>query len=228
MIVIRNSKARKLLRLLIPAVLIPAVITVGYLALRSAGHAFTSTAVASLSVLLFLCGFERKKTGARRLVLVCVMTALSVIGRFLPFFKPVTAMAVITGVYLGAEAGFLTGAFSALISNFYYGQGPWTPFQMFAWGILGFFSGLMAQAPKKSRPLLCAWGALSGLLYSLIMDIWSSVLASGGFTLTVYLAKVATSLPHTLLYAISNVVFLFVMARPFGQKLDRIKLKYGV
>ncbi len=228
MIVIRSKTLRTVLRVLLPALVIPAAALGGYLALRSGGYVFTCVAVAMLSVLLFLCGFERKKTGARRLVLVCVMIALSVIGRFFPFFKPITAIAVITGVYLGAEAGFLTGSFSALISNFYYGQGPWTPFQMFAWGILGFFAGLMGKRLGKSRVLLCTYGALSGILYSLIMDVWSAVLASGGFSLEIYLAKVITALPHTTLYAVSNVVFLLVMAKPFGEKLTRIKLKYGV
>ena len=227
MIVIQNARLRSFLRIL-TLLLIPSVAVLGYFLLRGTGYVVTSVTVASLSVVLFLCGFDRRKTGSRRLVLVSVMIALSVLGRFFPLLKPVTAVAVITGVYLGMEAGFLTGAFSALISNFYYGQGPWTPFQMFAWGILAFLAGALARPLQKSRALLCLYGALSGILYSLIMDIWSAVLASGGFSLSIYLAKVVTALPHTVLYAVSNVIFLFLMAKPFGEKLTRIKRKYGV
>ncbi|MBQ9748899.1 MAG: ECF transporter S component [Clostridia bacterium] len=227
MIVIQNARLRSFLRIL-TLLLIPSVAVLGYFLLRGTGYVVTSVTVASLSVVLFLCGFDRRKTGSRRLVLVSVMIALSVLGRFFPLLKPVTAVAVITGVYLGMEAGFLTGAFSALISNFYYGQGPWTPFQMFAWGILAFLAGALARPLQKSRTLLCLYGALSGILYSLIMDIWSAVFASGGFSLPIYLAKVVTALPHTVLYAVSNVIFLFLMAKPFGEKLTRIKRKYGV
>ena len=79
------------------------------------------------------------------------MVALSVTGRFIPFFKPVTALTVLTAVYLGGEAGFLCGALSAVISNFWFGQGPWTPFQMLAWGMIGLFAGLLASPLKRSR-----------------------------------------------------------------------------
>lgn len=228
MIVIQNKTARSVLRVLIPLLLMPCAVMLGIFVFDEKAHAFISVLVAMLSVILFLCGFDRKKTGTRRLILISVMIALSVVGRFFPLFKPVTAFAVIAGMYFGAEAGFLTGSFSALISNFYFGQGPWTPFQMFAWGILGFAAGLMGKPLKKSRVMLYGYAFLSGILYSLVMDIWTVLWELGGFSAEVYLAKMLTALPHTLLYAVSNVIFLFLFARPFGEKLERVKLKYGV
>ena len=66
-----------------------------------------------------------KEMTSRRMVLVAIMTALSIAGRFIPMFKPVTAISIITGAYLGGGSGFLVGALSALLSNFYFGQGPW-------------------------------------------------------------------------------------------------------
>ena len=228
MIVIQNKTARSVLRVLIPLLLMPCAVMLGIFVFDEKAHAFISVLVAMLSVILFLCGFDRKKTGTRRLILISVMIALSVVGRFFPLFKPVTAFAVIAGMYFGAEAGFLTGSFSALISNFYFGQGPWTPFQMFAWGILGFAAGVMEKPLKKSRVMLYGYAFLSGILYSLVMDIWTVLWELGEFSVEVYLAKMLTALPHTLLYAVSNVIFLLLFARPFGEKLERVKLKYGV
>ena len=228
MIVIKNKTVRTVFRVLIPAILIPLSVVLGVFVFDEKAYAFVSVAVAMLSVVLFLCGFDRKKTGTRRLILISVMIALSVVGRFVPLFKPVTAFAVIAGMYFGAEAGFLTGSFSAIISNFYFGQGPWTPFQMFAWGLLGFLAGVMNQPLKKSRVMLYAYAFFSGILYSLVMDIWTVLWELGGFSAEVYLAKMLTALPHTLLYAVSNVIFLLLFAKPFGEKLDRVKLKYGV
>src|SRR5690625_7953059 len=80
------------------------------------------------------------------MVVFAVLIALSSISRVLfapiPVFKPVSAIVILTAIYFGAEAGFLVGALTALLSNIYFGQGPWTPFQMFAWGIIGLIAGL--------------------------------------------------------------------------------------
>ena len=91
-------------------------------------------------------------------MLTAAMTALSVSGRFLfamlPGFKPVTAIIIITALYFGAQAGFMTGALTALISNIYFGQGSWTPFQMLAWGIVGLLGGILSGYLKKNKWLL--------------------------------------------------------------------------
>ena len=228
MIVIKHAKLRKVLRVLVPALLIPLVIVGGLLLFDEKQYAFGIMAVTALSVLFFLCGFEKKKIGTRRLILVCVMTALSVVGRFIPFFKPVTAFSMITGMYLGGEAGFLVGAMSAVISNFYFGQGPWTPFQMFTWGMTGLLSGILAVPLKKSKPFLLVMGVLAGFFYSALMDVWTVLWAGGEPSLSAYLAALLTALPHTALYSVSNFIFLFFCAKPFGEKLERVKIKYGV
>lgn len=228
MIVIKHAKLRKVLRVLVPALLIPLVIVGGLLLFDEKQYAFGIMAVTALSVLFFLCGFEKKKIGTRRLILVCVMTALSVVGRFIPFFKPVTAFSMITGMYLGGEAGFLVGAMAAVISNFYFGQGPWTPFQMFTWGMTGLLSGILAVPLKKSKLFLLVMGVLAGFFYSALMDVWTVLWAGGEPSLSAYLAALLTALPHTALYSVSNFIFLFFCAKPFGEKLERVKIKYGV
>jgi len=226
--VIRSEKLRRILRIVIPAAVIPAVIAAGVFVFDEKRWAFVSLAVTAAALILFLCGFERKKIGSRRAVVVAVMVALSVVGRFIPMFKPVTALTIITAMYIGGEAGFLVGALSAVISNFYFGQGPWTPFQMFAWGLIGLIAGLLAERLKKSRVLLLLYGLISGVAFSLIMDIWTVLWYNGGVSFEPYVAAIKAAIPHTVVYAISNVVFLLLFAKPFGEKLERVKTKYGI
>lgn len=227
--VIKSASARNVLRIVIPFVLIPiAVIT---FASSTKLYSLNILLVTLLSLLVFICGFERRKTGTRRLILVAVMTALSVIGRFvfsaIPAFKPITAITVITAVYIGGEAGFLTGALSALISNFYFGQGPWTPFQMLAWGLTGLLAGLLGKPLRKSCILLSLYGIFAGVAYTLVLDAWNVLWYNGGFDPTLYMTALASALPFTIIYAVSNVIFLNIVARPFGEKLDRVRIKYG-
>ncbi len=228
MIVIKNKGVRNALKILLPFVVIPLLVLLSGTVFKGKQYLFISALVAVCALLLFAAGFEKKKTGSRRLVLVSAMTALCIVGRFIPFFKPITALTIITAVYLGAESGFLVGSLSALLSNFYFGQGPWTAFQMLAWGMIGLIAGYLASPLKKSRALLLIYGALSGILFSFIMDVWSVLWYAGELNLTLYTAGLLTALPHTALYTVSNLIFLWFLARPFGEKLERVKIKYGV
>ena len=228
MLVIRNERLRAALKILIPFCLIPLLVFCSTTVFGEKRYLVISLGVAMLSVCLLITGSERKITNSRRMVIVSVMAALCVVGRFVPFFKPVTALTVLTAVYLGSEAGFLTGALAAILSNFYFGQGPWTPFQMLAWGMIGLCAGLLSKPLRKHRWLLIAYGVLSGVAYSLIMDVWTMLWYQDGFQWQLYAVAVTAALPHTVLYAVSNFAFLFVCARPFGEKLERVCLKYGV
>lgn len=223
---IANARVRRVLSILIPAVLIPLVVLIGALAFDATAHLWISLMVAVLSLLLFVAGFEQKAIGTRRTVLVSVMIALCIVGRLIPVFKPVTALIVLSAVYLGAQAGFYTGALSALLSNIIFGQGPWTPFQMLAWGLIGLFAGLLAKPLEKSRVLLLLYGAAAGVAFSAVMDVWTVLWMSGGSDS--YLALLITALPHTVLYTLSNLLFLWLCAKPIGNKLSRIKIKYGL
>lgn len=223
---------KKIISYCVLLILIPAVVVGGALLFRDRQYAWVSLCVTLLSCVPVFLHFERSGADAKRMVLLACMTALSVLGRILfamiPAFKPVTAMVVITAMYFGSEAGFLTGALSAVISNFYFGQGPWTPFQMFSWGILGFIAGLLAAPLKKSRIALTLYAVLSGVLYSFLMDIWTVLWADGAFNFSRYLAAILSAAPFTAIYAVSNTVFLWLFARPIGKILDRLKTKYAL
>ncbi|MBR3275946.1 MAG: ECF transporter S component [Eubacterium sp.] len=232
MVVIKNEKARRFLKIAVPFIFIPVILILGVFAFDEKKFAWIILAVTIMALLLFFAGFEKKIIGTRRMVIIAVMTALSVLGRFIfaviPGFKPITAIVVITAVWLGPESGFLTGALSAVISNFYFGQGPWTPFQMFAWGIIGLVAGYLSRFLKKNRPALAVYGIFAGIFYSMLMDVWSVLWFNNNFEMSVYLAALVTAIPYTISYAASNVVFLLLLGRPFGEKLERVKLKYGV
>ena len=211
---------------------IPVVVVLGNTAFSGKKYAFFSLVVVLLACVPFFLSFERKRQSSTRLVLIAVMTALSVAGRllFAPIasFKPVAAMVILTGMYFGGEAGFMTGAMTAVLSNFYFSQGAWTPFQMFSWGFIGLLSGILAEPLKRNRWLLYGFGFLSGALFSLLMDVYTVFSMGNRFNLPLYFTKVASSAPVTIVYCVSNVIFLLLLAKPIGRRLQRIKDKYGI
>ena len=223
---------KKIFPYLIYAVAFPLLAIGGAFIFKDKFYSWVTLAAVLLACLPFFIRFEKKETDAKTLILISVMIALSVVGRFifapLPGFKPVTAMTVLTAMYFGSDAGFMTGALTAVISNFYFGQGPWTPFQMFSWGIIGLLAGIFAEKLKKSKVFLSVFGALTGVLYSLLMDIWTVLWADGYFNFARYLAALVSSLQFTVIYAVSNVIFLLLLSKPTGKILQRVKTKYGI
>ena len=228
MTVIKNAKLRRVLKYLLVFAAIPAAVLAGVFLLKTKQYAAVCAFIAAASVLVFFCGFEKRKTGTRRLVLIAVFTALAVVGRFIPLFKPSTAIIILAGMYLGSEAGFFTGVLFALISDMYFGIGPWTPFQMLAWGLVGFFAGVLSKKLDGSKILLAVYAAVSGVAYSFIMDIWTVMWYSGAFEPALYKTAVVTAIPFTALYAVTNAAFLLLLKNSFGRKMRRIKLNYGI
>ncbi len=225
---IKNARLRLVIKITVIAALVIISALSAALVNTEKRYIYVVTLFTVLSLFLFATGYENKRIGGRRLVIVSIMIAFSVIGRFIPLFKPISAITIIAAIYLGAEAGFLTGSLSALISGFYFGIGPWTPFQMLAWGLVGLFAGVLSNVLVKSRVCLIVYGVLSGVFYSLVMDVWSVISYNGGLTLGDYTKALVAAIPHTALYVISNVLFLALLAKPIGKKLERVKIKYGI
>lgn len=111
--------------------------------------ALLSIVVAVASLVLFFAGYEKSAPRLRDTMPVVVLAALAAAGRILfapfPSFKPVSAIAIIAGAAFGRRSGFMVGAIAALVSNFFFGQGPWTPWQMYGWGLTGYLGGVLAQ-----------------------------------------------------------------------------------
>ena len=168
-------------------------------------------------------------------VIIAVLCALGVAGRaaffMLPQFKPVLALTIISGVALGGETGFLVGAVTMLASNVLFSQGPWTPFQMFAMGIIGFLAGVLFRRGwlRRSRAALCVFGAIAAVvIYGGIMNPMSALLYARTLEWKVIAAYYVTGFPMDCVHAAATVFFLWVLAEPMLEKLDRIKVKYGL
>lgn len=226
-----KNRSIRVISYIIIFALIPLTILVGVYLFGEQQYLLVSSVIALLSCVPFFLSFEKRETSTQKIVILSVMTALSVMGRFLffyaPFFKPVTAVVMICGMYMGAESGFVCGALSAFISNFIFMQGPWTPFQMFIWGAIGFVSGLAAPLLKKSKISLVIGGVAAGIVFSMFMDIWTALWWDNTFSISRYTAAVITALPVTVVYAVSNVIFLLLLTGPIGRKLERVRKKYG-
>lgn len=226
--------AKKGITRLIIFIMIPVLIAIGVTIFNDRSFLFISFMIAGLALIIVFLTFERKETNTRKMVVLATLIALSVVGRFifaaLPGFKPVTAIVVIAAIFFGSEAGFLVGALSALISNVYFGQGPWTPFQMFTWGFIGFLAGLpyISNKLKSSRSYLIFYGIFAGIMYSLMMDVWTVMSLDGTFNFSRYITIASLALPFMIAYAVSNVVFLLLTLKPIGQILERLKMKYGI
>lgn len=227
-----KSKIKNLIFYIIAFVLIPLTIILGLIFMPSKNYAVVSVVIAILCNIPFLINFERSKTSTREIVLIAVMVALAVVSRLvfapIPSFKPITAVIIITGVAYGAKAGYITGVMSALISDIFFGQGPWTPFQMLVWGVIGFFAGVLFCERKMRLWLIALYSIISGVAFSLIMDIWSVFAMDNGFTFLRYGEVILTSLPFMVIYAVSNMVFILILTKPFLKKMLRIKQKFGV
>ncbi len=190
-----------------------------------------SIIIAIITLLPFFIQFEKRRNSTQELVIIAVMTSLSVIGRLvfapIPAFKPVTAIVIITALCLGSQAGFATGSLSALVSNMFFGQGVWTPIQMLAWGLLGFFVGIFKIKERINYPLVVIFGIIGGVFYSVIMEIFTTI-TYGTFDIKFFLSLILTSLPFMIVYMVSNVIFLIFLIKPFSKKLLRIRQKFRV
>ncbi len=208
------------------------VVVLGAVIFRARFYAWITLAVAVLSCLPMLFLFEKSKMRVGELMLLAVWVALTVVGRmvfaWVPAFKPVSALIIIAALCLGREVGFFVGTLSAVLSNFYFGQGPWTPFQMLVWGTIGFLAGCFAVRLQKNKWLLSLFGIGAAILFSAVMDVWTVLWADGTVMLSRYLAATLTAIPTTVSYAASNVIFLLLFARPLVGMLGRIRTKYGL
>lgn len=211
---------------------VPAVCVIGLLFFRERSVSFVCTGVVLVMLAGYFYVFEKKNSPAWELVIIALMSALSVLGRivfaFLPSLKPCSAIIILTAVYFGREPGFMVGALTALVSNFYFGQGAWTPFQMLAWGLTGYFAGCLGKWLVKNRILLLVYSAASGVFFSLLMDLYSCLWADGRFVLSRYLTLITAAAWATVSYAVSNVVFTGIFMQPFGRIFKRLCVKYGI
>jgi energy-coupling factor transport system substrate-specific component len=196
----------------------------------------SATAASFLILTVALLGgfawWERSRPPSRLLALVATVAALAAIGRIafapIPNVKPTTDIVLFAGFALGAAPGFAVGAVAALSSNFFFGQGPWTPWQMAAWGLVGLLgAGLARVLPRAGRVPLALACAFAGLLYGEILNV-SVWITYSDHSLAGLLAYVGRGVPFDVAHVIGNVLFCLAFGPAFVAALGRFQTRMHV
>lgn len=219
--------------LIVVLLLIPLTVWLG-MKLPGRWFYFTGTVIVIEILIPFFMAFEGRKPQARHLVTIAVMCALAVASRVvvpIPHFKPIFAIIMLTGVSFGPEAGFLVGAVGAFASNFFYGQGPYLPWQMLGYGMAGFLTGFAFRKHRLSRKpvVMGVFGFFAMLLIvGPILDTSSVFLTLPQITGSGALAIYLSGIPVNLSQSLCTFVTMLLFGNPLLEKLDRIKEKYGM
>jgi Squalene-hopene cyclase C-terminal domain/Prenyltransferase and squalene oxidase repeat len=194
----------------------------------------TSFVLLGLALVAGFGWYERDRPPARVVALVATLAALAVVGRLafaaVPNVKPTTDIVLFAGYALGAVPGFAVGAVTAVVSNVFLSQGPWTPWQMVGWGAVGVGGAMLARALREREPgrlLLAVICGLAGLAFGAWMDLYQLTLAAHQ-DLDTYLAISASSLPYNVAHAIGNVVFCLLIGPVFIRALRRYRRRLEV
>jgi energy-coupling factor transport system substrate-specific component len=179
--------------------------------------------------------FERTHPSTRVIALVATLAALAALGRGafapLPNVKPTTDIVLIAGLVLGGAPGFMVGAVAALASNLFFGQGPWTPWQMAAWGAIGVAGALLARAARGreigrgTQAIVCGFARLA---FGAVMNLHMWILDAGDHCLAQLGAYFATSLPFDLAHAAGNVAFALAFGPALIRALERFRMRMEV
>lgn len=192
-----------------------------------------SVLIIIVSMLPFFSSFEKSEHTSKDITLIASLTALAVVSRavfyLVPQVKPIAAVVGVSGSVLGAKRGYLIGALSMFVSNFIFGQGAWTPFQMVAMASVGLCFGLVFDYIKPTKISLSVVGFLSVLiLYGLIVDLSSVLYFNSNMTFKGIVAIYASGVPFNLVFAGVTALFLYFFGETFIKKIERINIKYGI
>lgn len=185
-----------------------------------------------ISIFAFWLSFEKRKPRTREIVTISVMISLAVVGRIAffmtPTIKPCLAIIIISGIALGKEAGVMCGTMTAFVSDFFFGQGPWTPWQMIAMGLVGLFSAIaFCEVKRQKRVYICVFGFIMAFfVYGIIMDTSTVFMMTGKPTLELLVTVYTAGIVFNFIHGIATVFFLLIISSSMLKKLSRIKLKY--
>ena len=245
----KKDNTKTILEIVVIVILIPAALLLSWKVGDRQYYLF-SVIIMILMMLPFFVRFERRRPSARELVTTAVMSALAAASRaafvMVPHFTPMTGIIMITGLSLGAEAGFITGALGAFVSNFVFGQGPWTPWQMFAYGLAGLLFGLLGRKrserndadgrtgprslidSEKRLPTAILGGLVVFCIIGPLLDTATLFLVSMQVNASSVGAVYMAGVPVNAIHATATFLTLFVLCKPISEKLERIKVKYGM
>lgn len=184
-----------------------------------------------LTLGIYFWRFEKSQHNSREIVFIAIICALAVVGRIifaaLPAVKPELFILIMGAIVSGPETGFLMGTIIALTSNMYFGQGVWTPWQMFGLGVIGLVSGLMMN---KNVPtwLLVVWGFASGFVLGWIMDIYYIIGFVNPITFKSILTSVLASFYFDFVHALFTAVLLLFVGKRWIKLFNNYKTKYDL
>ncbi len=226
-------KKSRIATLLVFLLLIPATLFLGT-KLPERGFYITGTLIVLELMIPFFMAFEGRKPQARELVILAVLCALAIAARVaipLPHFKAIFAVIMLSGIAFGPEAGFVVGAISALASNFFYVQGPFTPWQMMAYGAGGMLAGFCFAKKRLPRDpvTMAVFGFFAVMLWvGPLLDISGLFLAPITVNLISVITILTSAFPVNLVQGIATALALGLLGRPLLSKLERIQIKYGM
>ncbi len=228
----RHSKRSLVLAGISVALVLPTLI-LGGMFLDDRKYYFISLAVLVEVMAAFFILFEGRRPKSREIAVMAVICALAVAGRaaffMLPQFKPVAALVIIAGMTLGGGSGFIVGAVTMLVSNMLFSQGPWTPWQMFAMGLVGLIAGGLSGFLRGGKGRLCVFGALVTIVvYGGLMNLSSALIWAREPDIGVILTYFVTGFPMDCVHAAATALFLWFGAEPMCEKLDRLRVRYGL
>lgn len=247
----KSVKALSYAALALAVILIPAVLALGLSLADSVNWSIISTLIMILVMTAFYFRFERHRVNSKDLAVIATMAALAAAGRIpfaaIPSLQPTTFLVIITGYVFGVQPGFMVGATAALVSNFMLGQGPWTPWQMLAWGLAGVSAGILGKVMKVKHTekgqagssgterRLTAWRfklsffALAwGFLFGWLMNIYTWTTFVYPLDWDSFWATQVTSLPMDVIHAAGNFLFTFVLGPQFIRVLMRFRKRMMV
>jgi len=184
-------------------------------------------------MLPFFARFEIRNIAGREVVILAMLAAIAAISRVpfagLPSVQPTSFVIIMAGLVFGAESGFIVGAVAAIVSNFFLGQGPWTPWQMYAWGMMGMSAGLLRNTWWMSK----LWGKVIfgfiwGYVFGWFMNMWIIVGNLESLTWQFFAGIYVASIYFDLAHALSNVFFIIIFGASWIKILERFKKKYGI
>lgn len=232
---VKKTDKTNIISFIIILMLIPITIFSGIYIFDDRKYYFISLLIILEILIPFIMTFEGRRPDSRSIVIISVLCAIAVSGRsaffMLPQFKPIAAVIIISSVCLGGKTGFLIGAISGFISNFFFTQGPWTPWQMISLGFVGLITAgifRLRVIPKTKLSLSIIGSASVLLLYGPVMNISSVLMWQPYPTFEMLISSCVLGFPFDLIHAASTFLFLWFAAPSVIEKIERIKTKYGI
>lgn len=197
------------------------------------GWGLLSLEIISIALALFYWGFEQGRASSREVAVIAMLGTIAAVGRIpfaaLPSIQPTTFIVIISGFIFGSRAGFMVGSTAALVSNLFLGQGPWLPWQMFAWGLAGASAGAVKDiCPRISSKGLILLCFLWGYLFGWTMNLWSWLTFVQPLTWKTFVAYGVTSFWFDTSHAVGNMIFCTCFGPGFIKILKRFRRKLEV